>query len=405
MKFIYTAKNYSGKTKRGEIMAKDENSAARALRTDGFLVTSIKCIDKEQRKAKIKFLDHFVKIPLKDKMVFTQNLSVMIASGLTLSRSINNLAIQIKNKRFKKILSRIYDDLQEGKTLSEGLTKYPTVFGNLFVSMVKVGEAGGNLEEVLKILAVQLKKEHEILSKVKGAMIYPSVIVVAMAGIGILMLTYVLPQITGVFADMEVTLPPATRFIIALSDFLKNYSLIAISFVICLPIFIKIFLQTSTGKKTLGFILINTPAIRNIAIKINCARFSRVYSSLLKSGVPVVEALEIVSDTLGNYYYKNALKNGIEQIKKGVDLSKIIAGQPKIFPVLVPQMLEVGEETGKTEAVLIKLAEFYEEEVNQLTKNLSSIIEPVLMLVIGGAVGFFAVAMLQPMYSVLENIN
>jgi len=404
-KFIYTAKNYSGKTKGGEITAKDENSAARALRSDGFLVTSIKRVDKEQNRASIKFFDRFLKVPLKDKMIFTRNLSVMIASGLTLSRAINNLSVQIKNKRFKKILSKIHANLQEGKALSDGLAKYPAVFSDLFVNMVKVGETGGNLEEVLKILAVQLEKEHELLSKVRGAMIYPSVIVVAMVGIGILMLTYILPQITGVFADMEVTLPPATRFIMALSDFLKNHSLIAISFVICLPIFLKIFLQTVTGKKTLGFILINTPAIKNIVIKINCARFSRIYSSLLKSGVSVIEALEIVSGTLTNYYYKNALKNGIKQIKKGVDLSEIIAGYPKIFPTLVPQMLEVGEETGKTEVVLIKLAEFYEEEVNQLTKNLSSIIEPVLMLVIGGAVGFFAVAMLQPMYSVLENIN
>lgn len=404
-KFIYTAKNYSGEVKGGEITAKDENSAARALRADGFLITSIKCVDEKQSKANVKFIDRFLKVPLKDKMIFTRNLSVMIASGLTLSKSINNLAIQIKNKRFKKILSDIHNDLQGGKTLSEGLVKYPAVFSDLFVNMVKVGETGGNLEEVLKILAIQLEKEHELLSKIRGAMIYPSVIVVAMVGIGTLMLTYVLPQITGVFADMEVTLPPATRFIMAISDFLKNHSLIAISFVICLPILLKIFLQTAAGKKTLGFILINMPAIKNIVVKINCARFSRIYSSLLKSGVSVIESLEIVSGTLTNYYYKNALKNGIEQIKKGVDLSKIIAGYPKIFPTLVPQMLEVGEETGKTEAVLVKLAEFYEEEVNQLTKNLSSIIEPVLMLVIGGAVGFFAVAMLQPMYSVLENIK
>lgn len=404
-KFIYTAKNYSGKTKGGEITAKDKNSAARVLRTGGFLITSIKRVDEEQSKVNINFFNRFLKVPLKEKMIFTRNLSVMIASGLTLSRAINNLAIQIKNKRFKKILSKIHDDLQEGKTLSEGLAKYPAVFSDLFVNMVKVGEAGGNLEEVLKILAIQLEKEHNLLSKVRGAMIYPSVIIVAMIGIGILMLTYILPQITGVFADMDVTLPPATRFIMALSDFLKNHSLIAISFAICLPILLKIFLQTAAGKKTLGFILINTPAIKNIVIKINCARFSRIYSSLLKSGVSVIEALEIVSSTLTNYYYKNALKNGIKQIEKGVNLSEIIADQPKIFPVLVPQMIEVGEETGKTEAVLIKLAEFYEKEISQLTKNISSIIEPVLMLVIGAAVGFFAVAMLQPMYSVLENIN
>ena len=404
-KFIYTAKNYSGEVKGGEITAKDENSAARALRADGFLITSIKRVDEKQSKVNVKFIDRFLKIPLKDKLMFTRNLSVMIASGLTLSRAINNLASQTKNKRFKKILFNLHKDLQAGGALNESLAKYPAVFSDLFVSMVKVGETGGNLEEILKILAIQLEKEHELLSKVRGAMIYPSVIIVAMIGIGAIMLTYVLPKITGAFADMEVTLPPATRFIMAISDFLKNHSLVVILFVICLPIFLRVFLQTAAGKKIAGFFLINLPGIKNIVIKINCARFSRIYSSLLKSGISAVEALDIVSNTLTNYYYKNALKNGIKQLKKGVDLSKIIASKPKIFPVLVSQMLEVGEETGKTEAVLAKLAEFYEDEVNQITKNLSSIIEPVLMLIIGGAVGFFAVAMLQPMYSVLENIK
>ncbi len=404
-KFIYTAKSHSGETKGGEITAKDESSAARVLRSEGFLVTSIKCLDEKQEKININFFDRFLKVPLKDKMIFTRNLSVMIASGLSLSRAIKNLAIQIKNKRFQKILLEIYEDLQGGKTLSEGLAKYPTVFSDLFVNMVRVGETGGNMDEVLEILAVQLEKEHELMKKIKGAMIYPSVIIVVMIAIGVLMLTYILPQITGVFADMEVTLPPATRFVMSLSDFLKSHSFIALAIVIFLPIFLKLFLQTKAGKKTLSLILINLPAIKNIVIKINCARFSRIYSSLLKSGVSVLDALEIVSGTLSNYSYKKALRVSIEQVKKGVNLSKIISDYPKIFPVLVPQMLEVGEETGKTEAVLVKLAEFYEEEVNQITKNLSSIIEPILMLFIGGAVGFFAIAMLQPMYSVLENIK
>ncbi len=404
-KFIYTAKGAGGQSKGGEITAQDEKAVAWQLRAEGFLVTSIKKIEEKQNGAEVKLLDRFLKVPLKEKMIFARNLSVMISSGLTISRAVGNLASQTKNKRFKKILLDIHEHLQQGKTLSEGLAKYPAVFSDLFVNMVKVGEAGGNLDEILQIVATQLEKEHELLSKVKGAMMYPAVIIVAMIGIGILMLTYILPKITSVFKDMDVTLPPATRFIIAISDFLKNHSvLVGVGFVL-LIIFSKIFFGTAAGKRTLSFLTINIPVIKNIVVKVNCARFARIFSSLMKSGINITDALKIVSNTLTNYYYQNAIKTGIDQIQKGVSLSKIISSHEKIFPVLVPQMLEVGEETGKTEAVLMKLAEFYEEEVNQITKNMSSIIEPVLMILIGGAVGFFAVAMLQPMYSLMENIK
>lgn len=404
-KFIYTARSQTGETKGGEVTAKNKELAVQQLREGGFLITSIKCVDKKSRSVDIKFLDRFLKVPLEEKMMFTRNLSVMVASGLTIPRSINNLAVQTKNKRFQKILLEIYDDLQSGKALSESLAKYPTVFSDLFVSMVQVGEVGGSMEDVLKILALQLEKEHELMSKVRGAMIYPAVIVAAMIGIGILMLTYILPKITGVFSEMNVELPATTRFVMALSDFLKNHSFIVAGASVFLLIFSKLFFQTVAGKKTISFVTINFPIIRKIVVKINCARFCRIYSSLLKSGVPAIDALKIVSDTLSNYYYKSVINKGISQVQKGVNLSKIIAADSKLFPILVPQMLEVGEETGKTEAVLLKLAEFYEEEVNQITKNMSSIIEPILMLLIGGSVGFFAVAMLQPMYSVLENIQ
>jgi type IV pilus assembly protein PilC len=250
-----------------------------------------------------------------------------------------------------------------------------------------------------------LEKEHDLMSKVKGAMTYPSVIVVAMVGIGILMLTYVLPKITVVLKDMKVDLPASTQFIINISDVLRNHGLlVGMSFFLGI-IFLRIFIKTEPGKKTLGFLAINLPAISNIVIKVNCARFARIYSSLLKSGVSAVESLRILSDTMTNYYYKRAINDGIEKIQKGINLSQIAADNPKIFPILVTQMLQVGEETGRTESVLLKLAEFYEDEVTQITKNLSSIIEPVLMIFIGAAVGFFAISMLQPMYSVMDNIK
>jgi len=186
---------------------------------------------------------------------------------------------------------------------------------------------------------------------------------------------------------------------------LTNHSISIIVGTVFLGIFLKVFLTTSSGKKTLAFFLINIPVIKNMVIKINCARFARIYSSLLKSGVPVVESLKILSNTITNYYYQDAFLDAITNIKKGINLSKVTQKKPKIFPILFTQMIQLGEETGKTDSVLLKLAQFYEAEISQISKNISSIVEPVLMIVIGSAVGFFAVSMLQPMYSLMDNIK
>lgn len=405
-KFIYTAKSYSGETKGGEAVAQDEKNLAQQLRSEGFLVTSIVPVKEESGdKADVKFFDRFLSVPLKEKMVFARNLSVMVASGLTVSRALSNLALQTQNKTFKKILLDIFEETQSGKSLSEGLAKYPNVFGELFINMVRVGETAGNLDEVLKIVAVQLEKEHDLISKVRGAMIYPGVILTVMLGIGVVMLTYVLPKLMGVFKDMNAQLPATTQFIVNLSDMMRNHGLaVAIGFV-GLVVFMQYFLRQEMGKKTLGWTVLHFPIFSPIVKQVNCARFARIYSSLLKSGVGAVDALKIISHTLTNHFYKEALLGSIEDIQKGVALSKVLSDHQELFPILVSQIVQVGEETGKTEVVLLQLAEFYEDEVDQITKNMSSVIEPLLMVLIGGAVGFFAVAMLQPMYSLMDSIK
>jgi type IV pilus assembly protein PilC len=406
MKVFYSAKNYSGETKAGEMEVKNERDLATQLRADGFMLTSFKELKvKAVSEVNVKLLDRFFGISLKDKLMFTRNLSVMISSGLPISKAVKNISLQTKNKKLQKILDGIFDDIQSGTTFADGLAHYPGIFGDLFVNMIRVGESSGNLEEILEILAIQLEKEHDLMSKIKGAMTYPAVIVVAMIGIAILMLTYILPKLTSVFADMDVQLPASTRFIIGMSNLLRAHAILVVVGFVIFGFAIKFMLTTEIGKKMLGFILINIPVIKNMVIKVNCARFARIYSSLLRSGVPVVQALTIISNTLTNYYYKNAAMRGIEDVQKGISLSKVIEKNTKVFPVLMAQMAQVGEETGKTEVVLLKLAEFYEDEISQISKNMSSIIEPVLMIFIGGAVGFFAISMLQPMYSLMDNIK
>ena len=408
MRVFYTAKSFSGEMKSGELSVKDERDLAMQLRAEEFILTSFKKLEDENSASgniKVSFMDRFSSIPVSEKMMLARNLSVMISSGLPLSRAVKNITTQTQNKAFAKVLNNILESLQSGNTFADSLAKYPGIFDELFVNMVRVGESTGNLEEVLNILAGQLEKEHELISKVKGAMMYPMVIITAMIGIGILMMIYVVPQITGVFKDLGADLPLSTRFIIASSNALKDHSILVFIGFFMIGIFLKLFLTTEVGKKTLSFISIRIPVVKDIIIKVNCARFSRIYSSLLRSGVPILEALNIISRTLTNFYYKKALVKAAESIQKGVNLSKVFYEEKIIFPIMVPQMIEVGEETGKTETILLKLAEFYEKEVDQKTKNMSSIIEPVLMIIIGSAVGFFAISILQPMYSVMGSIK
>jgi type IV pilus assembly protein PilC len=406
MKVTYTAKSYSGELKSGEANVKDERELANQLRSEGFVLTSFnKAEEGNEKKLKIKFFDRFSGVPLKEKLMFTKNLSVMIASGLPISKALKNLSLQTKNKKFIQILSVVHEDVQAGNQFSDGLAKFPAVFNELFVNMVRVGETGGNLEEVLDILADQLEKEHDLIRKVRGALVYPSVILVAMIIIGFIMMVFVIPKLTSIFDDMDVELPMATKLLITVSGLMAQYWWVFLIGVGILLFCLKIFLTTSVGKKTFGLVVIKLPAIGGIIVKLNCARFSRIYSSLLKSGISVIKALEILSRTLNNFYYQRAMLRSVEGVQKGLSLSEIIYQEKKIFPVLVPQMLEVGEETGKTEKVLFELAQFYEAEVDQITKNLSSIVEPILMMIIGVAVGFFAVAIMLPMYSVMGNIS
>lgn len=406
MEIFYTAKSFSGETKSGKMKAKDERDLVAQLRADGFVLTSFKELESEENKgANIKFFDRFSGIPVAEKMMFARNLAVMISSGLPLSRAIQNITAQTKNKTLIKTLKSVEEDIQTGSGFADSLAKFPGTFDDLFTNMIRVGEVSGNLEEVLNILALQLEKDHDLIKKVRGALVYPAVILVAMGLVGIVMMVYVVPQMTSVFKDVNATLPASTQFLMNLSRWIRDYWYLFLIMVPILGVFFKFLSTTTSGKKMFGLIMINIPVINNIIIKVNCARFARIYSSLLKSGVSVVEALRILSRTLTNYYYKRAFELAIKEVQKGVNLSKVIFEEKKIFPVLVPQMIEVGEETGKTEAVLAKLAEFYEDEVDQITKNMSSIIEPVLMLLIGSVVGFFAVSILQPMYSVMENIK
>jgi len=402
-KFTFVAKNSQGEVRQGKLEGKDSRSVVESLRTDGFFVTSIveeEELGKVSNQSKWKI---FSGISLKDKMMFARHLGVMLSSGLSVPRALDVISNQTKSKKFKNILAKIGEDVKTGNTLADSLAK-AGVFDDLSVNMIRVGELGGSLEEVLVLLADQLEKEHNLISKVRGAMYYPSVIFIVMIGIGIAMMTFVVPQLTAVFSDTQATLPASTKMIIDSSNFMAGHKLLVLFFIIFIVLFLIIFFKTKMGKRAAAFLSLKVPVIKNIVVKVNTARFARIYASLLRSGVPVAESLKIISETLTNRYYQDAFKKVGAEVQKGKPLHEELAAYPKLFPILIVQMVEVGEETGKTVDVLSDLAKFYEEEIDQLTKNLSSIIEPVLMVIIGSAVGFFAISMIMPMYSIMDQM-
>ncbi len=401
-KYFYTAKSLKGEPKSGTLEAKDKSELARTLRQEGYVLIKAGLEGEEIKRKKFKISLPFLgRISLTEKMMFTRNLQVMIAAGISLPRALRTLALQTKSKKFKKALFNIAEEITKGKSFSDSLQKHPNIFPEVFTSMVKVGEEAGTLEEVLKTLTQQMEREYELKSKIKGAMIYPAVIICAMLGIGFLMLVMVVPKLAETFRELNVELPPTTKVVISFGTFLAEKWFFAILIAILLFFVFRIILKTKRGKRMVDFLSLKIPIISPIIRKTNSAYTVRTLSSLFASGVPIVRSLEIVSAALGNIYFREAMTESAEKVRKGSKLSESLRPYQDIYPSIIIQMIEVGEETGETSDILGKLADFFETEVGNATKNLSAAIEPILMLIIGAVVGFFAISMVQPMYSML----
>jgi type IV pilus assembly protein PilC len=323
----------------------------------------------------------------------------MLRAGISLSIALKTLAIQTENKKFARIINDMSESVEKGVSLTESLRPHINVFGELFINMVEAGELSGKLEDVLNQLYVQLKKNHELISKVKGALTYPLVIVFAMVGIGIFMMIFIVPKLTSMLLEFGSELPLPTKILITISDALVNNGLVSlIGFVLFVLVFIKI-LKTYKGKFFFQAILLKMPIISPIIKKINLAKFSRTVSSLLKTDIMIIKTFEISANVLGNLHYREAILMMGEKIKKGSQINEVISLYPKLFPPVVEQIVSVGEQTGELDNILTELADFYEGEVNKIMDNLPSIIEPILILALGVGVGGMAVAIIMPMYS------
>ena len=376
---------------------------SKELRKQGFILVKAKTEGGKEKGFKLSM--PFGKVSLTEKMFFVRNLQVMTTAGLSLPRAIGSLSEQTKSPKFKKTLLNIREEITRGRSFSAALGDYPDIFSELFISMVNVGEESGTLDKVLTTLNIQMEKEHTLRSKIKGAMTYPAVILLAMVGVGILMLVTVIPKLGETFEELQIELPTSTKMVIAFANFLATkWYLILLGIVLLIIVFAQL-MKLKNVKKVVDKIILKIPVVSNIVRSTNSAYMLRTLSSLIAAGTSFPRALEITSGVLGNFYFKQAVIEASEKVRKGGKLSEVLKNYKGVYPVIVTQMVAVGEETGETSTILSKLANFFEEEASNSTKNLTAVIEPVLMLIIGAVIGFFAVSMIQPMYSMLGAVE
>lgn len=400
--FNYQAASKDGKNESGEIEAVNLVAAGRLLKEQGLIPLELN--EKASRDI-MAALYGLATVPLKEKIAFIQNLDLLLRSGVSAPRAMRIIAKQTGNKKFQNVITTMAGDVEAGKSLHETMSAHPKIFSHIFVSMVEVGELSGNLEKSLEYLRIQLQREADLKSKTKGAMIYPGVIISAMVIIGIALSIFVLPSLTATFKDFDTQLPPTTKLVIAFSDFMASNSIVVIAGVLGFVGGSIAFLKTVLGKRLLSGFLLTMPLISPVVKKINMARFARILGSLMKSGIAVVQGLNVTSDAMDNVYYREVLAQASESVKLGKPVTEALSANSKLFPFIVTQMLAIGEETGNLETILEQLAEHFEAEVDDTMKNMSSIIEPLLLLVIGGVVGFLAMALISPIYNISNSIG
>lgn len=406
--FTYTGEDSSGKKVTNTVTADDRFGVYAIARDQGHSVTSVDETSKFDIKKFInpQRINYLLSRVKSDELVMvTRNLGSMLTAGLTVSRALSVIERQSSNPRLKGVVKDIIASINKGDSFYDALKKYPEVFNDLYIAMIRAGEESGNLAETLQTLAVQMERSSNLKKKIKGAMIYPSIVVTVMFVIGVLMMIYVMPQITDVFKGMGKDLPATTKILIGTSDFLVEYTFLALGGMAAVIFGVISFLKSKPGKYATSWIIPRLPVIGPMAKEANAARTARTLSSLLNSGVDVLQSIEITEEVLQNVFYKKILREAAIRVEKGTALSETFIEYKNLYPILVGEMILVGEETGQIAGMLSELATFYENEVERKTKDLSTIIEPLLMVVIGGGVGFFALALIAPIYSIGDGLN
>ncbi|MFH1890923.1 MAG: type II secretion system F family protein [Candidatus Kuenenbacteria bacterium] len=398
MIYNYRAKNKQGQTIEGAIEAPAREEAIVRLSEEGILLLSI---EKEQSKnlanINISFLN---RIKNKDLVMFSRQLAVMASATLPIVRSLRILSEQTENLKLKEIILNIADDVDGGEKLSNSMERHPKAFSEFFVAMVRSGETSGNLDKVLNYLADEQEKDYALMSKIKGAMIYPAFILTALGGVGIVMMVFVVPKMTSILQETGGQLPMATKILIGVSGFLSSWQgggslAIAIPLII---VGIKVILKRDKPKQKFDFLKLKLPIFGGLFQRIYLVRFTRSLSTLVEGGVPLPRSLAIVADVVGNAYYRNLIQTTVKEVEDGNPIAGTFL-KTKEVPSMISHMLAVGEKTGRIAEVLNKMTEFYTKEIESMVANLISLIEPLIMILMGLAVGLMVAAVIMPMYN------
>lgn len=353
-------------------------------------------------------LNHLVgmiidRVPFVEKMLFVHHLQIMTKAGLPIVSALKILSQEIQNKKFRAVIGEVKAEVEKGKQLSEALGKYPKIFPSIYVNMVAAGETAGKMEDALQNISGQMKQSHELASKIRGALIYPAVILIAMGGIAIEIVFFVLPKLMTMFEEFNAELPLPTRVLIFITKLAQNYGVFLILGIILLIILMSYLYRQPRIKRQVHALSLHIPIMGPIIKKINLAGFTLTLSSLLQSAVPIIEAVRVTAQVQSNIIYREALLEVSEQLKKGDTLSAILKKYENIFPAMVTEMIMVGEETGGVEQMLKEMSDYYAGEVTQTMQNFSTVIEPVIILALGLATAGIAVAVIMPMYSLAQS--
>lgn len=400
--FVYKVRDRTGKAFTGNMEGENREVVASRLQEMNYFITSV-----SEKKKNLLFSNQttlFQNIKLRDLTIFYRQFATMVNAGLTLVNSLDILTEQVENKALSDIIKIVKSDIEAGFTLSNAMAKHPQVFSELYISMVRAGEVGGVLDEILKKIADLMEKEFAIKQKIKSAMAYPSFVIGAAALMTIFMLTFILPQFVGVFAQFGGELPALTQFFVTLTYLFNKYWYIFFMIIGGLIFAFLAYTKTTNGKFNFDKFKLNAPVFGEINSKGAIARFTRIFGTLIKSGVPILEALSVSSNAIGNLVISKAVLDAKTKIKEGQSISGPLAASG-VFPPMVTQMIMVGEESGELEEMLVNVANFYDQEVDRTVEKLTAIIEPLMMVFIGLTIGTMIIAMYLPIFNMVNLIQ
>ncbi len=397
--FRYSARTKTGDVVKGVIEAKSKIGVVEALQQKELIVVQVD----ENATAGLQKLNeiNIGGVPMKDKVVFMRQLATMISAGLPLSQALEILEAQATNPLFKKVLSNVSDNVQGGLSLAKSFRKEDDIFDDIVINLLEAGEESGHLEEVLQKVATQLEDSKRLNEKIRSAFTYPAVIAVVVVAVVAIMMLFLVPAMETIYADFDAELPWVTRFVISISNFMVSFWWLILIIVIITVVSLKYYADSPKGKERIHYILLKIPVFGALATKIQLTQFNRTLGLLLSSGLSIVESLKLTAGALGNVHFKKAVMETKAEVEKGVPMATPLS-RSEFFPLIVSQMVAVGEESGQIDMVLGKMAQYYNEEVETMAANLTTLLEPFILIIVGIVVGIIALAVYMPMFTLIE---